>query len=217
MTILIDIITGSDRKALVRTASKFAHSQLSDEEAREQLRQEVQKHRRGRQNALRILAYSRDEFEGDRAYRLLEAAMTDTSVRPIAPSSAELFSREGTLGRRPIGEAFSYIKELVPKLAELEEMLVTEYEGQPGILKSPPDFANAGRHLTIMVGPNTSELLDPLARSQLALTIATQYFAILAGDSRYGDMSTPYFSAPRRLYVRSGVIGGSFPEPPSSV
>lgn len=201
-------------REIVRSALKLAHTHMSDEDARLVLREQTQEAPRAARRALKILRIARDEFDRDRAYRLLEASISDSSVQPIAPSLTELFLREEELGHKPIGEAFQCIKDLVPELDELESAVEREYRDRVDMEKSLADSQNVNHRLATMVGPAAPERLDRLARSQLALTISTQYLAILGGDSRYGDIETSFFSAPRKLYIRSGIIGGSLPGPP---
>jgi hypothetical protein len=182
-------------------ALDLARSELSDEEARIRLHEQIRETPRAVRRALKVLRASRDEFDHDRAYRLLEASFTYTSVQPIKSNCVGLFSLEETLGRKPMWEAFNDIKELVPGLVELESAMKPQYGGW-----SQADFAGVRHRVITLVGPAASEQLDSLARSQLALTIATQYLAILGGDSRYGNAQTSYFKAPHKLYIRAGVI-----------
>jgi hypothetical protein len=189
------------RRSVLEAALRLARAEVSDEDARLRLDEQTRKAPRAARRALKVLRVSRDEFDHDRAYRLLEASLTHMPVHPIKPDYIDRFSREEELGRKPICEAFDDLKKLVPELVELEATVEQHPKGL-----SQEDFAGVRHRIVGMVGPAVPEALDSLARSQLALTIGTQYLAILGGDSRYGDKQTPYFAAPHRLYVRAGVI-----------
>lgn len=195
------MLNGSDRKALVRAAFRLALSRLSDEEAAQQLRQEVQKHRRGRQAALRVLAGGRSEFDSDRAYRLLRAVVKKTPVDPSPTTMRDLFASEEALGRLPLEDAFSRLEQLEPALSRLRP---NEDRAIPEISQNS-DAAKIS--VSTLLGP-LAHHTNPLIRSQLALSVASQYLAILGGDLQFGDVRTPYFSAPRRMVVRSTAIWG---------
>ncbi len=185
-----------NRKMIVRAALSLGHSELSDEEARTQLRSDVLVQTRGARAALKSLSTSRDEYEGDRAYRLLEAAIADVPVRPIDSEVKELFEREAELGHLSVSQAISRLEELEPALTKL--------------LAKP-----SGQSLSRFLGPGAQHP-DPLVRSHLALSIAHHFLSILSGSKEFGDLSTSYFRAPRRLVVRTGSIHGGLPEPPAN-
>jgi hypothetical protein len=97
--------------------------------------------------------------------------------------------------------AFDALKKLAPELAEMEAAIEHQGGGE-----SQDDFASIRHRVIALVGPAACQQHDPLARSQLALAIATQYLAILGGDSRYGDLQTPYFASPLKVFIRAGSI-----------
>src|SRR5258708_222853 len=67
----------------MRAAQELACSNSSDKQARDRLRERVAGDEQAVLDAAEWLAKRRDEYLGDRAYRLLLAAATDTHVRPI--------------------------------------------------------------------------------------------------------------------------------------
>jgi hypothetical protein len=87
----------------LQAAEELAYSKLSDEEASERLRPRVAGSEQAVLDAIDWLEYGRDEYIGDRAYRLLLAAATDTPVRPIDPAMADQFAAERELGSMPPG------------------------------------------------------------------------------------------------------------------
>jgi hypothetical protein len=171
------------RRELMRAALHLAHSDLGDEVAREQLHETARTHPRGARGALRSLGVDRGEYDVDRAYRLLRAAISNREVEPIEHERAALFTREETLGRMAMSEALDLLRELQPALPE------------------PGSDAFVASSLTTLLGPRAVGSNDALVRSQLALSIATQYVAIVRGRSDLGSPTTPYFLAPRKIVV----------------
>jgi hypothetical protein len=129
------------------------------------------------------LGADRREYGADRAYRLLQAAISNRGVEQIKHERAELFTREATLGRMAMSEALDVLRELQPGLPE------------------PGSDAFVASSLSTLLGPRTVDSGDALVRSQLALSIATQYVAIIHGRSDLGSVTTSYFSAPRKIVV----------------
>lgn len=193
-------IYDADRKILYRAALKAAHSELNDVEAGKSLREQIQLHPRGARSALSLLGLTRDEFASDRAYRLLEAAIKNVSVEPVRGEMTDLFSREEKLGRLPLRDAFASLEQLEPALKSYEQVSTG----------AAHDRQTARHSIGALVGPTASND-DPLIRSQLALSVASQFLAIvLDGASNLGDINTSYFSSPRKLVVRSAtLVGGS--------
>jgi hypothetical protein len=200
------------KREIVRAAVKAAQSPEGDSAAQTKLAGIIRDSPRAAQHALKMLRHSRDQFDSDRAYRLLEAALSGLPVQPIAPPDRELFAQEESLGRQPMSDAFARLKLVSPGLGELEATVDQEISSL-----GQSDFTSVRRRLAPLVGPAASDQLDSIARSQIALTIAAQYLAILGGDSRYGTQDTPYFAAPQKLYLRSGTIDRTPPEAPLPV
>ncbi len=99
---------------------------------------------------------------------------------------SHLFTRERKLAHMPLRDAFALLKSLEPSLAEVD----AESE--------------------IPLG-GTYAHDDPLLRSDLALNIAIHYLEAASDPSI--DLDAPYFSAPRRREVRTGMLIGR-PKPP---
>ena len=194
---LAKILGAGESRTVLRAANSLAYSTLDDNEASLHLRERIRGHDRGIRTTMTILGRRRNEFAHDRAYRLLAAATTGTPVQPIAAEWIDHFGREEELGRLPLGDAFTRLKELEPMLVDphLEHLPVS--------------------HNETLVGP-MAQHPDPLVRSRLALCIILQYQAIAEGDVGYGDVHTSYFSAPRKLVALvSDVRRAGVPEPPT--
>jgi hypothetical protein len=197
MGVLSKILDPSRSNSVYRGALKQACSSLSDAEAREQLRELVAETKRGGRGALRTLKTCRAEYHGDRAHRLLSAVLEDRPVEPAPADKALLFGREERLGHLPLRDAFAVLKDLEPRLASLEQ------DGQ-SIGRSPKEGVTPdGQLLNGLVGPLSAHP-DELMRTQLALSIAAQYIAIISGSEQLGDGGTSYFESPRKKVVRAG-------------
>jgi hypothetical protein len=98
----VAIITGRGsarrRRDIVGAALSLARTNISDADARLRLDQETRPAQPAARRALKLLSTSREEFDHDRAYRLLEASLNNGPVQPIKHTHSELFSREKTLG-----------------------------------------------------------------------------------------------------------------------
>ena len=124
-------------------ASQLAYGALDDDSAKAQLRSRQEAEPALLRDAAIERSKQREDYVGDRVYRLLSAAAADGPVQPIPPERAELFSREAALGRMPMQEAFSQLVRLEPALGEIEsDVRSGERHSDPGG-GSPP----AGRQL----------------------------------------------------------------------
>jgi hypothetical protein len=164
-----------------RAALRAAHSVESDEDARRRLKDEIASNGQGVREALAIFSKMREQYDTDRAYRLLYAVLTDTPVEPVAADHRDLFSREEQLGRMPLTEAFSFLAKHQPMLLE------------------------AAAPVSLLLGPAAQDCTDRLLESQLALSIASQHLAILDG-SHDGDDSCSYFLSPNKRMTLSSVF-----------
>ncbi len=175
--------------SVYRRAVSCARSELGDEVAVERLRTETARNRKAGIAALRSLEGDRKQFDIDRAYRLLEAAVCGTPVRPAPVEHGELFAREENLGRLPLTEAIETLVGLEPRLAD--------------VLAHGPEQSKAPMlRVNELVGPN-SQHRDSLVRSQLALSIAAHTLATGPdATGRDGDGAS-YFSAERKRVVRA--------------
>jgi hypothetical protein len=192
-------VGASDSRAVMRAAARQARSTLDDARAKSELEREVSAHGDGVRNAHDALRRDRAEFVTDRAFRLLDAVVCDTSVDAISAAKIDIFTREEELGRTSVELAFGQLAEMEPRLDEL-----VRSRGEAPTIR-----------LSELVGPNAQHP-DPLMRSQLALSIATHYLAILNGKLPPEAKNESYFSARRRVVVRSGALTGPDLESPSS-
>jgi hypothetical protein len=164
----------------MRAAIRLAHSDLDDEAACAQLRESTRGQPHGIRSALSVFGSSRDEFDSDRAYRLLQAVVSGGEVLPMTPRLRERFEGEARLGRMPMSEAVGFLRELQPALPDLRSVSAIS--------------------LNAVLGPR-AEHSDMLVCSQLALSIATQYLAIVNGRRDLGSTDTAYFAVPRKIVV----------------
>jgi hypothetical protein len=202
------------RGVISRASPRAAHSAEPDEDARRHLMEELASNGQHAQDALAIFERMRGQFDADRAYRLLYAAMTDTPVQPIAADRRDLFLREEQLGRMPLSEAFGFLAKHQPVLYQLEKATRAAVEHVTQALtdeaKSRDDSVEAPLHISALLGPSAQDCTDPLLRSQIALSIASQYLAIVAG-SHDGDDSCSYFESPnKRMTLSSGFRSFTF-------
>jgi hypothetical protein len=194
------IPTPRNMAAVSRAARRFAISSLDDEEAVTALQMTTAARRRSAKVTLSLLSQERNEFEADRAYRLLEAAITGSTVESIRPQWNELFAREEQLARMPLVGAFNEICHLQPSLRELQDDI------EAGRIKpalSSDGFLDWTVHekLATLVGPRAHHD-DSLVRSTLTRSLVAQYLMISTGATQYGGVDTSYFAAPRRFVIR---------------
>jgi hypothetical protein len=178
----------------LQAAEALAYSRLGDDEARDQLRSRVEGDEQAVLNAVEWLALRRDEYVGDRAYRILLAAATDTPVKPIDPAMEDRFAAERELGSLPLGDAFERLARLEPGLRELAE----------DASLSDPDLT---KHRVELVGIGARSK-DPLLSSDLAASIVMQYVRARGGRSGEVDLSKSFFESPKKAGVRSGTFLG---------
>jgi hypothetical protein len=171
------------RRAMIEASLGLARSELTDEEAVDRLRGE-----RNEEDvvseSLERLRRQRDNYLGDRAFRLLEAAGRGSIVQPPPADLQKLFEEERELGRIPLRDAFDRLTRIVPGLDDLRRTV-----RDPG--------ANAGRvpfsfRAAELVGPESSSQ-DELARSRLALLVSLAYLTTVSGDRQRADDGMPYF------------------------
>ena len=176
-----------------RAASRLARAELSDEEARARLGTQVRGHAGGIPGALKTFGQNRDEFESDRAFRLLSAISKEVPVPSIRPEMISKFAREEEMGRMPLYEAVMSLVRLEPRLDALIPVQDTK---EIALECSSPGV------IACLLGPNANHS-DAIVRSQLALSIVSQYIAILSGEIQ-GDRNMAYFSASTRVVALSG-------------
>jgi hypothetical protein len=180
---------GPKASEVSRKAVNVACSDMKDEQAVERLRGIAAKNSSGAARALEGLSRMRSEYSTDRAYRLLRAAVDGVRV-PLPPSeSRELFDREEKLGRLPIERAIATLVALEPRLGR------TASEGAPAIGRSQL------LRLKSVMGPG-SDNPDPLVRSNLALSVVSQYLELGDDGANPSDGEVSYFGARRKRVVR---------------
>lgn len=199
-----------DSRVVRRAAARQARAPVEDEEARRQLEDEIFEHRAGIPDALRVLRATHGDFVTDRALRLLTAIACDAPVEPIAADNAELFRREEMLGRMAVVDAYLRLAEIEPRLHKVAFARDAPPQASNRSVKRPTDEPY-GRELHTLVGP-CAQHSDPLIRSELALSLASHYLSILTGKLPRAQEAEPYFSAQRRVVVRSGALTGPDPQ-----
>jgi hypothetical protein len=176
--------------AVVRAAKRHASSALPDDAAKGRLQEEL-RDGGGVDEALRILSMRRHAFLDDRAYRLLAAVAQNAPVLPIDKAAADLFESEEKLGRASLVAAYALLAEHVPRLNDVKHMAADEQKRELGCLLGP-----ASSHGNLLV------------RTELALSVATQYLAIFGGRLPRESEAESYFSSHHRVVVLVSPRGG---------
>jgi hypothetical protein len=202
----------SDNREVVRAATRRARSALDDEHARVELGRDISAHRDGMFGALSVLGRDRADFVADCAFRLLDAVARGVPVQPIASENAEMFACEEELGRIAVADAYLRLAHIESRLAKLmQQRHDATLEASDRLLRRPDGQMIAGAALNAqlhtLVGPSAQHP-DPLIRSQLAFSLVSHYLAILNGKLPPEARTESYFSAQRRVMVRSGVLTG---------
>jgi hypothetical protein len=157
--------------------------------AAEQLRDAVgQKPKRAVKYWLEDLEAHRETRAGDRAFRIAQAAVTNSAVRPVEPARVELFTRLDEMESMPIADAFARLVKLVPELGELSKTLPPLPEGKHDRLRWDLQLS---KRLRWLVGP-WSEHPDPLVRTSAMATLAEDFLQIAAGDTALGTLETAH-------------------------
>jgi len=177
-----------------RAAREAAYGPPDDEAAKVALAGRVGDEAEALKEAAIDLAKRRDDYIGDRAYRLLSAAAAGTAVQSIPPERRGLFAAEEAIGRVPIEQAFRRLAEIEPRLLDVERQARGASLADNGSLPSDMD-----RRLRSLVG-GAAERDDELLRSNLASSIVHHYLRALAGDSRCGSPDMPFFENPRKTF-----------------
>jgi hypothetical protein len=183
---------------VIRAAHAAAESDDPDESAALRLSSVVASARRDARAALKYFASRRGDFERDRAYRLLEAAVKGESVVPIRQECRAVFVEEEKLGRMPLADAFGVLAELKPELRKLADDAAASASSQVTPVQAIQDSEERRRL--------SATLLDDvdhgrgLSGSGLARSIVAQYLQILEGSDD-SDPSRPYFALARKRVV----------------
>jgi hypothetical protein len=193
---------------VTRAARKEAYSSLDDEGAKARLseRLEAEPEVFGPEVVEEALIHfgQRDDYIGDRAYRLLASAAAGAAVAPTPPERAELFEQEESIGRMPMGQAFERLAEIEPGLLDLKSRIeAVEKSGDPGNCGLPKQIREP-LHRLVGGGANSDH---ELLHTTLATSIVHQYLRQLAGDKRVGTSDTSYFDSPIKHFAATSVIG----------
>jgi hypothetical protein len=146
-------------------------------------------------DAFRRLSLQPDAFDYDRAFRLLEAAVNDASVKRANPARADLYRREAELGKLPLVDSFAILRKLVPELTDLEPEAAPN--GSPG-MDSGNEADSSERELAVIrrlqaiTGPKARNE-DPLVRSHIAYAVAHFYLSTRHGSPFSLDLRLPLF------------------------
>lgn len=163
----------------------LAYSNVSEAAAAERLRPIVQGDPVAARYARTAVKREHADSGGyitDRATRILNDAM---GLPPLPPPSAErraTYTRERSLGAKPLREAFAQLAADVPALRSLET--ATTAQDDPGGERD--HRLEISERCSELLGPD-AQTPDPLLRSDLAITIAVRYlFAVNGGSSQTG-------------------------------
>ena len=187
---------------VTRAARKAAYSSLDDEVAKLKLSKELSADAAVIQETLANYP-SRDDYIADRAYRLLAATATGSIVAPMPAERADLFAQEQILGRTPMGQAFTRLAEIEPRLLESEQQTRTAAEAhdsdQCGL---PKETRHRLAHLVGGGARSDHQLLH----TTLATSIVHQYLQILAGNTHLGRDDITYFDSPIKHFVATHTL-----------
>ncbi|MEA2211999.1 MAG: hypothetical protein QOF83_1947, partial [Solirubrobacteraceae bacterium] len=165
---------------------RVVYSHLSDEEAANRLRDVVRSDPPGGRATLTYVTRIRDgscEYETDRAYRVLCAAINGAPPESVSPENAAFFERQRALGWSSLDEAFDQLADAVPELAQVAQMVETE-----------PSTSDWIRHAEKLIGPRSPQS-DPLLRSSLALTVVARYLGVIRRGSDHDRLRRPVWSS----------------------
>jgi hypothetical protein len=198
------------RGALAQAALRAAHSSQPDEDARRRLRDELGSSLNDASAALQILALHRDQFDMDRAYRLLSAAVRDVPVLPISPDRDQQFSLEDQLGRMPLTDAFAVLAQRQPMLLQLEASARATGASARADPTTRPRADSVKTYnlprVSTLLGHGAPDGADPLLKSPLALSIASHYLEVVLECSS-ADSTASYFSSPTKKMMLSAGFG----------
>jgi hypothetical protein len=186
------------RGPVIRAAHRAAESDESDESAALRLSSVVAGARRDARAALKYFADQRDEFERDRAYRLLEAAVKGQPVLPIREERRELFGEEETLGRMPLADAFAVLAGCKPELRELAAEAAASAGSEPTAVQAKQQSGERRRVSSMVLDEVDGG--GGVCGSGLARSIVAQYLQILEGSDD-SDPALAYFALPRKRVV----------------
>lgn len=185
----------------LRAARQLAYSAMTDQQARDALRDRVARDDVGLGAAVQQSAVNRANFLSDREFRLLLAVTANAAVRPIDLKLAGLFAEEENLGRLPLRAAFERLAVLEPGLRELEASKVSDLRTRAEIQHDRHSL----RREHDLVGIAARSGLS-LLRSDISASITRQYLAINAGRIQ-GDVDVPYFDR-QQVGTSSGFFFG---------
>lgn len=170
-------------RELMKASLRLARSTQADDVLVAQLRRRIAGDTGSAWCLKEQLENRRHSYDYDRAYRLLVAALSNTSVQPPEAGRRARLREEEELGRLPLKDAFERLVHVVPELAEMRRDL----EAKP-----VQPLTSYSERITKLMGYGSSHQGD-LAGSAMAAGIAMSYLEVLAGDTRRGDAQTPYF------------------------
>lgn len=180
---------------VMRASLELARSDGADDLLRDQLWLVA----RGDANALRdaLRSFSSQSqgasYDTDRAMRLLQAALTNTSVAPAPEAAADLFRKEAELDGMPAEQAFAQLCSFERGLEELRDALIAE-RTRGGRRLSPAQAAvkmtEIYEQVNDLVGPEAAHR-EPLMRSPVARNVAFHHLLAVARIEVPEGSSTP--------------------------
>lgn len=157
------------------------------------------------------LARGRESRAGDRAYRLLNAAVTGKPVEGLEPSRADLFETLAEMETVAIEEAYTRLVDLVPDLGRIAQTVERcprdETEGLRWHWREQ-------RRIAPLVGLEAGHP-DPLVNTHRMMELAVDYLQILAGDTTLGGLSMSEREIRKRRLAALEARPGTTVEPAS--
>jgi len=151
---------------------RVVYSHLTDAEGADRMRSVVRSDPQAARVTLAYVARIREstyEYETDRAYRILVAAMNNSPPAGVRREDAELFEQQRALGWSTLGDAFDQLASAAPELSEIAQSV-----------KSGNPTSEWAARVDDLVGPRSSSA-DPLLRSFLAATVVARYLGVVGG------------------------------------
>lgn len=193
-------------RRVLNDASRTVRRQKDDEAALASIENMVKENREAAKEVRGRLAQGPPNYVGDRALRLLDAALSGSGeIAPPDSQWAALFKEEEALARMPIREALALLYDREPELERIRSHVgdlfaqrVRESGEAEGAVAQEPAIVRARiaamSDVGKILGPGSKQT-DPLLRSYIARNIAFRAISLASGNPRKVDRDGPYFGS----------------------